>query len=666
MIDCILTVDYEIYGNGTGSLKGLVLEPMRRLQEICKKWNARLVVFVEVAELEKIEAFGSDPEIELVKQQIRELHRDGCEIGLHIHPQWCAARYEQGRWVLDDTEYNLCTLPPARISQIIDRSLEYLRHIMNQPRFTPLSFRAGNWLFQPTEHAAAALAHRGIKIDSSVFKGGLQNNNRLDYRDARGNGYYWPFGNDVVTPDPAGPLFEVPIFTEMAPFWRMVTSKRLGFTNGSGLSSKSFSQKLNRVRDLFRFWYPLKLDFCRMTLNEMTSMISRTIREDQEDPTVYRPLVAIGHTKDFADPKSVEDFFAFLDAKKISVTTFETAYSTRFQAERLVAMAPASVESKPNGFAYALITPARNEEAFIEQTIQCVVSQTLRPAKWVIVSDGSTDRTDEIVQKYALQHSWIELVRMPERKERHFAGKVQAFKAGSARLSGVDYDVIGNLDADVTFERDYFQFLLKKFEENPRLGVGGTPFSEESRQYDYRFTSIEHVSGACQLFRRECFEEIGGYVPIKTGGVDLVAVITARMKGWRTRSFPEKTCIHHRKMGMANRNALASTFHGGYTDYTHGCDPVWELFRCVYQLTRPPIFLSGSLCLVGYLWALATRSKRVVPADMIQFRKTEQRHRLREFAKGRLHLSGITFKGFGTSQSAQTADKGPSDSDNGE
>jgi poly-beta-1,6-N-acetyl-D-glucosamine synthase len=190
-----------------------------------------------------------------------------------------------------------------------------------------------------------------------------------------------------------------------------------------------------------------------------------------------------------------------------------------------------SPENKSSGgLTYVLITPARNEADFIELTLRSVVSQTVRPLKWVIVSDGSTDGMDDIVNTYTVQHPWIELVRMPERQERHFAGKVHAFNAGYAKVKDLPYDVIANLDADVSFDSDYFDFLLGRLADNPRLGVAGTPFREGTFQYDYRFTSIEHVSGQIQLFRRKCFEEIGGYVPMKTGGVDLVAVITARMK----------------------------------------------------------------------------------------------------------------------------------------
>src|ERR1017187_8213090 len=109
---------------------------------------------------------------------------------------------------------------------------------------------------------------------------------------------------------------------------------------------------------------------------------------------------------------------------------------------------------------YVLITPARNEAQFIELTIKSVVSQTVRPLKWVIVSDGSTDGTDDIVSKYAAEYPWIELVRMPERRERHFAGKVGAFNAGYAKVKHLDYEVMGNLDGDISFDDDYFRFLL--------------------------------------------------------------------------------------------------------------------------------------------------------------------------------------------------------------
>ncbi len=282
---------------------------------------------------------------------------------------------------------------------------------------------------------------------------------------------------------------------------------------------------------------------------------------------------------------------------------------------------------------YVLITPARNEAAFLEQTIQSVVSQTIVPARWVIVSDGSTDGTDEIVEKYAARFPWIELVRMPERKERHFAGKVHAFNAGRARVADIAYDVIGSLDADITFDPDYCEFLLTKFADNPRLGVAGTPFREDTRDY-YRFVSSDHVSGACQLFRRACFDEIGGYQPIKTGGIDLTAVITARMKGWQTRNFGEKTSFHHRKQGSAKHGVVRGAFYDGRADYLLGCDPSWQFLRTMYRLvSAKPLIVSGSVCLAGYLWAMATRMPMALPSDVVRFRRSEERARLRAMAK---------------------------------
>src|SRR5579884_1250954 len=180
---------------------------------------------------------------------------------------------------------------------------------------------------------------------------------------------------------------------------------------------------------------------------------------------------------------------------------------------------------------YVLVTPARNEAQLIEHTLKSVVAQTVLPLKWVIVSDGSTDGTNQIVGRYAAEYPWIELVVLPDRKERHFAGKVLAFNRGWERLTGLQYDVIGSLDGDLSFDSDYFEFLLQKLSDDPALGLAGTPFADSStgETYDYRFVNIEHVSGACQLFRRECFEGIGGYVPIKGGGIDYVAVVKTRM-----------------------------------------------------------------------------------------------------------------------------------------
>jgi glycosyltransferase involved in cell wall biosynthesis len=214
---------------------------------------------------------------------------------------------------------------------------------------------------------------------------------------------------------------------------------------------------------------------------------------------------------------------------------------------------------------YVLITPAHNEAAFIEKTLDSVVAQTRLPERWVIVDDGSTDDTAKIVKRYTARCPWMELVRRPPHANRSFAGKVHAFNAGLERVSSIDFEVIGNLDADLSFDPDYLEFLMERFSEDPELGVAGTPFTEDGG-YDSARDSFEgekHVAGGCQLFRRQCFEDVGGYVPNPEGGIDWIAVTTARMKGWKTRSFAKKRFHHYRTLGTAERSTWAASFSYG-------------------------------------------------------------------------------------------------------
>jgi hypothetical protein len=238
--------------------------------------------------------------------------------------------------------------------------------------------------------------------------------------------------------------------------------------------------------------------------------------------------------------------------------------------------------------------------------------------------------------RYAADHPWIELVRLPERRERSFAGKAHAVNAGYARIRHLEFEVIGSLDGDISFERDYFSFLLQKLADHPALGVVGTPFRDNSNlTYDYRFVNIEHVTGCCQVFRRRCFEAIGGYVPVKGGTVDSIAVISARMKGWKTRTFTETAYLHHRKFGTAEAGALIAHFRQGAKDHAIGNHPVWEVFRAAYQMTRKPIVVGGVMLASGYFWATLRRMERPVSADLMRFNRSEQMDRLKRFFTGR-------------------------------
>jgi poly-beta-1,6-N-acetyl-D-glucosamine synthase len=280
---------------------------------------------------------------------------------------------------------------------------------------------------------------------------------------------------------------------------------------------------------------------------------------------------------------------------------------------------------------YVVITPARNEADYIELTLKSMAGQSVRPLRWVIVSDGSTDGTDNLVKKYADLYDWIELVRLPERRDRNFAGKVHAFNAGHARVRELNYDLIGSMDADISFDSDYFAFLLARFAEMPALGLAGAPFRERGETYDFRFSSVEHVSGACQLFRRECFDAIGGYLPIRGGGIDVIAALSARMKGWETRTFTEKPYDHHRPMSAAKYGGLRAKFKDGEKDYLLGGHPIWELFRAVFQMSRRPLLVGGCVLFAGYSWAAARRVERPMPPELIRFRRRWQMERLRQF-----------------------------------
>ena len=180
---------------------------------------------------------------------------------------------------------------------------------------------------------------------------------------------------------------------------------------------------------------------------------------------------------------------------------------------------------------YVLITPAHNEERFIGKTLESVTAQTLLPECWIIVDDGSTDSTGDIIERYAKRYPWIQVIHRPLRTERNFGAKVYAFNAGLQQVQSLRFDVIGNLDADVSFDGDYLAFLMEKFANDPELGVAGTPFLENG--YDSARDSFEgenHVAGGCQLFRRNCLEDVGGYIANPAGGIDWIAVTTARMK----------------------------------------------------------------------------------------------------------------------------------------
>jgi glycosyltransferase involved in cell wall biosynthesis len=293
--------------------------------------------------------------------------------------------------------------------------------------------------------------------------------------------------------------------------------------------------------------------------------------------------------------------------------------------------------------ACVLITPARNEEKNLEATIQSMVAQTVRPVKWIIVNDGSTDATGDLIDRYAAKHEWIERLDMPSHRDRSFAAKAHCFNAARARLEGLEYEVIGNIDADISFERDYLEFLLQKFGQIPDLGVAGTPLLSTD-DYDSAKDSFEgenYVAGPFQLFRRRCLDDVGGYVPNKAGGVDWIAVTTARMKGWKTRSFREKRYFHHRSFGTAERSPISALYSYGEKDYYLGGSPLWEVCRVVYRCAKPPRVFGGLALGLGFMSAAIRRIPRPVSPQLMRFHRQEQMLKLKAIMRTLLRLKSV-------------------------
>ncbi len=278
---------------------------------------------------------------------------------------------------------------------------------------------------------------------------------------------------------------------------------------------------------------------------------------------------------------------------------------------------------------YVLITAARNEEKHLERVIFSVTTQTVLPLAWIIVSDASTDSTDNIVSAYAERIPWIKLLRMPKSQEQGFSRKALAFNMGWSFIRHTNFDLAVNLDADVSFNPDYMEYMLVQFEENPRLGVAGTRFREGNYiSLGHIGADFKHVCGQVQVFRKSCLEELDGYIEMPYGGLDVVAVTRARMLGWKTRTFSDKLFEHHRKMGSLWSTELRARLIEGRKDYVLGNHPLWQMLRILNRMRKKPYCIGGVYVLLGYLFAYSKQLYRPQGQDFVDFRRMEQLRRI--------------------------------------
>lgn len=285
---------------------------------------------------------------------------------------------------------------------------------------------------------------------------------------------------------------------------------------------------------------------------------------------------------------------------------------------------------------YVLITAARNEAAYIEKTIQSVIVQTILPKKWVIINDGSTDCTYEIIKRYSIKYKFIHLLNRKISENRSFSSKVYAICEGLNNLARIKYNFIGILDGDVTFNQSYYQNVITKFNEDPKLGIAGgiiyEPYGNKGNKWVRQFTSYAwSVSGAIQMFRRKCFEEIDGYLPMKKGGVDSVAEIMARMHGWEVKAFDDIIVKHHRHTGTEKGNILFARFREGIMDHSLRHHPLFAVARSVSRIRERPYVFGSLFRLAGHCWAFLRREQTNLPDEVVKFLRKEQIDRLLSF-----------------------------------
>jgi glycosyltransferase involved in cell wall biosynthesis len=283
---------------------------------------------------------------------------------------------------------------------------------------------------------------------------------------------------------------------------------------------------------------------------------------------------------------------------------------------------------------YVLITPARDEERFLADTIRSVLAQTLRPLRWVIVDDGSRDETGAIADRAAREHAFIEVIHAAATSGRTFGSKVRAFDSGYARVRDLPYEFLGNLDADATFPPDYYARIIAKMNGNPKLGAA-TGIELEKHGAGYRPSISNSISppGPALFFRRRCFEEVGGYPSVTAGGEDSIAILTARMKGWETRSFADLHFYHHKPMGASAGNPFRRSYRDGITDYHIGTHPLFALLKAVRRLRKRPWLLYTLVRLAGYFRLWLGASRRDAPPELVRYVYREQMTRLKSFLR---------------------------------
>ena len=285
-----------------------------------------------------------------------------------------------------------------------------------------------------------------------------------------------------------------------------------------------------------------------------------------------------------------------------------------------------------------VISPAKDEAQYIERTIHSMVSQTFRPTLWIVVDDGSTDQTGEIAERAARGHDWIRVLRRPPGTQRRVGpGVIEAFYAGLGLVHLEDFDFVCKLDADLEFAPGYFAELMDRFARNPRLGTAsGKTWIPVGDHFVQERTGDEFSHGVAKLYRRECFEQIGGFVrEVMWDGIDCHR---CRMLGWEAVSYPdpELRILHLRQMGSSHRSVFHGRMRWGRGQYFMGTHPLYALGISVYRMLERPWILGGLGILAGYVGAWLRRQPRYEDPEFRRFLHAWQFQELKRRLSGGL------------------------------
>ena len=281
---------------------------------------------------------------------------------------------------------------------------------------------------------------------------------------------------------------------------------------------------------------------------------------------------------------------------------------------------------------YVIISPVRNEEAYLERTIKSVISQTVPPSEFIIIDDGSTDKTRDIINKYMAQHDWIKCFDREPKPYWPGAGVVQAFYDGFNKITVTDWDYVVKMDGDLEFDADYFELIFEKFNANPKMGMAsGKTYVPEGDKLTLEPCTDDHVRGPIKTYKRKCFDEIGG-LP-ETIGWDTLDEHKAQMLGWETRSYGEIVIKHLRRMSYNHKDWSRGRMKFGISTWFLGYHPLWVIGKAGYNVFFRPFLIGGIAIIIGYLKARLSGKKQYDDPELLQFIRKKQLNKIKKALK---------------------------------